>query len=76
MQDPLPLEGWAIVRQDDPGNRFDMCVLSIRAHAECLAQLMEARAHKQSYDVEPRGIPPRRAEPRHELGYFAEHAAS
>lgn len=76
MQDPLPLEGWAIVRQDDPGNRFDMCVLSIRTHAECLARLMEARAHKQSYDVELRGIAPRTVKPRHAYGYFAEPVAS
>ena len=63
MEEPLSLDGWAVIRQDDAGNRFDICVLSVRAHAECLARLMEARAHKQSYDVEPRGMPPLREEP-------------
>ncbi|HYO52653.1 hypothetical protein [Archangium sp.] len=63
MENPLPLEGWAVVRQDDAGNQFDICVLSVRAHAECLAWLMESRAHEQSYDVEPRGTLPRRVEP-------------
>jgi hypothetical protein len=56
-QEPLSLEGWAIVRQDDQGNRFDICVLSVPAHAECMARQMEARAHKQAYFVEPRGTP-------------------
>lgn len=76
MQDPLPLEGWAVVRQADADNRFDMCVLSIRDHAECLARLMEeARAYEQSYDVERRGTPPRVA-PRRAPDYFAESIAS
>lgn len=80
MQDPLPLDGWAIVRQDDPGNRFDMCVLPVRAHAKCLARLMEARAHKHSYDVELRGTPPRRKSSRRQETHlhqsdYAESAA-
>jgi len=63
MEEPLPLEGWAVVRQDESGNPFDICVLSVRDHAECMARLMEARAPEQSYDIEPRGMPPRRVEP-------------
>ncbi|MCY1078842.1 hypothetical protein [Archangium lansingense] len=58
MQEPLSLDGWAVVRQDETGNRFDICVLSVPDHAECLAQLLEARAHEQSYDVELRGMKP------------------
>jgi hypothetical protein len=53
----LPLEGWAIVRQDEHGNRFDICVLPVPEHAHCLAEQLEARSHKQSYDVECRGTP-------------------
>ncbi len=60
----LPLEGWAVIRQDDLGNRFDICVLPLEAHAECLAALMAERAHEQSYFVELRGTPPREAHPR------------
>ncbi|MFY0566906.1 hypothetical protein ACN28E_24125 [Archangium lansingense] len=58
MQEPLSLDGWAVVRQDETGNRFDICVLSVPDHAECLAQLLEARAHEQSYYVELRGMKP------------------
>ncbi|WNG46868.1 hypothetical protein F0U60_24125 [Archangium minus] len=76
MQDPLPLEGWAVVRQADADNRFDMCVLSIRTHAECLARLKEeACAYTQSYDVERRGTPPRMA-PHRAPEYFVESIAS
>jgi hypothetical protein len=75
MQDPLPLDGWAVVRRDAPGNRFDLCVLPVRAHAECLARLIETRAHGY-YNVEPRGTPPLPMRPAHEQGYFAEPIAS
>jgi hypothetical protein len=51
-------KGWVVVRQDDTGNRYDICVAPVRAHADCYAALMEARAHKQSYSVEVRGTPP------------------
>jgi hypothetical protein len=51
----LSLEGWAIVRQDEHGNRFDICVLPVQEHALCLAEQLEARSHQQSYDVESRG---------------------
>jgi hypothetical protein len=62
MEEPLPLEGWAVVRQDESGNPFDICVLSVRDHAQCMARLMEARAPGQSYDVEPRGMARQRVE--------------
>jgi hypothetical protein len=58
--DPRQADGWAVVRQDETGNRYDICVVPGRAHAECFARLMEARAHKQSYYVEPRGTPGRK----------------
>jgi hypothetical protein len=79
----LPLEGWAVIRQDDHGNRFDICVLPVEAHAECLAAHMAARAREQSYSVELRGRSPRVALPRRDWiapreearSYFAESAA-
>lgn len=79
MMEPLPLDGWAVVRQDEAGNRFDICVLSVPDHAECLARLLETRAPEQSYAMESRGVKlaPRRtpsrgwAPPSHD-----EHAAS
>ncbi len=55
---PRARNGWAVYRQDDTGNRHDVCVMQVRARAECLARLMEARAHKQWYAVEARGTPP------------------
>lgn len=79
MQEPLPLDGWAVVRQDTAGNRFDICVLSVPDHAECLARWLEARSHEQSYAVELRGLKPasRRATPqRWALPGQDEHAAS
>ncbi|HZH18202.1 MAG TPA: hypothetical protein VE057_27875 [Archangium sp.] len=59
MMEPLPLDGWAVVRQDGAGNRFDICVLSVVDHAECLARWLEARAHAQTYAVEFRGAKPK-----------------
>jgi hypothetical protein len=56
--EPRPTQGWAVVRQDDTGNRYDVCLVPVRAHAECFARMLEARAHKQSYSVEQRGLPP------------------
>ncbi|MCE9668426.1 hypothetical protein LY474_11440 [Myxococcus stipitatus] len=56
--EPLRKHGWAVYRQDDTGHRHDVCVMASRPHAECLARMMEARAHKQWYAVEPRGTPP------------------
>jgi hypothetical protein len=53
----LPLEGWAVIRQDAHGNRFDICVLPLDAHAECLAAHMATRAQERSYSVEIRGTP-------------------
>ncbi|MBZ4419083.1 hypothetical protein K8638_21650 [Myxococcus sp. RHST-1-4] len=55
---PLAKNGWAVYRQDDTGNRHDVTVMPVRSHAECLARLLEARAHKQWYAVEARGTPP------------------
>jgi hypothetical protein len=79
MLEPLPLDGWAVVRQDGAGNRFDICVLSVPDHAECLARWLEARAHAQTYAVEPRGLKPtsRRTSPRRwNLPNQDEHAAA
>lgn len=58
LLEPLPLEGWAVIRQDSHGNRHDLCVLPVRDHAECMARLLEARSPFQTYDVGPRGTPP------------------
>ncbi|OJT17557.1 hypothetical protein BO221_44085 [Archangium sp. Cb G35] len=58
MLEPLPLDGWAVVRQDNAGNRFDICVLSVPDHAECLARLLETRVPEQSYAMEGRGLKP------------------
>lgn len=55
---PPLTDGWAVYRQDDTGHRHDVCVMTSRGHAECLARRMEARAHKQWYAVEQRGTPP------------------
>ncbi|HEX8822233.1 MAG TPA: hypothetical protein VF794_20065, partial [Archangium sp.] len=60
----LSLDGWGVVRQDEHGHRHDICVLPVQEHARCLAEQLEARAHKQSYDVEARGTPPRRVRSR------------
>lgn len=59
MQHPLSLDGWALVREDAHGRRHDLCVMPVRAHAECLARLMIRRDSKQSISVEPRGRPSR-----------------
>ncbi|MCK8499791.1 MULTISPECIES: hypothetical protein [Myxococcus] len=56
--EPRAKDGWAVYRQDDTGNRHDVCVMGQRSHAECLARRLEARAHKQWYAVEARGTPP------------------
>ncbi|HYO73277.1 MAG TPA: hypothetical protein VEU33_45155 [Archangium sp.] len=79
MQEPLPLDGWAVVRQDAAGHRFDICVLSVPDHAECLALLLEARCPEQSYAMELRGL--KRASRRAPAPSWAlpsqdEHAAS
>lgn len=58
MMEPLPLDGWAVVRQDGAGNQFDICVLSVPDHAECLAQLLETRSPEQAYATELRGLKP------------------
>ncbi|MFP2932481.1 hypothetical protein ACLESO_46505 [Pyxidicoccus sp. 3LG] len=55
---PRAKEGWAVYREDDKGNRHDVCVMPVKGHAECLARMLEARAHKQWYAVEARGTPP------------------
>jgi hypothetical protein len=75
MDEPLSLEGWAVVRRDEPGNRFDLCVLPVQAHAECLARLIEERVHGY-FNVERRGTPPLPMRPRYETGYYAETLAS
>ncbi|WNG26449.1 hypothetical protein F0U62_22300 [Cystobacter fuscus] len=59
MQHPLPLDGWALVRQDELGNRSDLCILPLQAHAECLGRLLSTRATRRSFQVESRGTPPR-----------------
>ena len=58
LLEPLSLEGWAVVRRDTHGHRFDLCVLSVREHAECMARQMEVRAPHRTFDVELRGSPP------------------
>ncbi len=55
---PREKNGWAVYRQDDTGNRHDVSVMPVKGHAECLARMLEARAHKQWYAVEVRGTPP------------------
>lgn len=52
-----PADGWAVVRQDEHGSRVDVCVLPLRAHAQCLAGRLEAQGHPQLYAVERRGSP-------------------
>lgn len=42
---------WAVWRQDDNGNRFEVARKDSRADAEELAAVMEARGHKQLYWV-------------------------
>jgi hypothetical protein len=59
VEEPLPLAGWTVVRQGDEDDRFDICVLSVQAHAECFAALREASEPEQVYFVEPRGVLPR-----------------
>ncbi|WP_257456569.1 hypothetical protein [Archangium lipolyticum] len=63
VEEPLPLAGWTVVRQDEDGNRFDICVLSVQAHAECFAAQKAAHAPEQFYFVEPRGMLPREERP-------------
>jgi hypothetical protein len=57
--------GWVLLRMDEHGNRFDITSLSRERSARCLAERLQARGHKQTYLVEPRGQlpPPPTAEP-------------
>ena len=52
---------WAVHRQDDHGNRFVVETGLSRADAERLAELFQARGHKQLYWAEPER-PSQRAE--------------
>jgi hypothetical protein len=54
-QSESPPESWTVWRQDDYGNQFVVDVLASERTARCLADLYEARAHKQSYWVERAG---------------------
>lgn len=56
---PLANEGWAVTRMDETGNRYDVAVSPVHAHAACFARILEDRGHKQSYSVEFRGAPTR-----------------
>jgi hypothetical protein len=46
-------ETWAVVRQDDHGNRFVVKTGLSHQQAEEIAREFEARGHKQMYSVEP-----------------------
>ena len=59
MQHPMSLDGWALVREDEFGRRSDLCILPVRAHAECLGRLLSTRATRRSFEVAARGTPPR-----------------
>jgi hypothetical protein len=71
VEEPLPLAGWTVVREDDEGNRFDICVLSVQAHAECFAELMAERTQGQFHSVEPRGMLPRETRPSRHRKHWA-----
>jgi hypothetical protein len=51
--DPPSGEKWSVYRQDDNGNRFVVQTGLSRGEAEQLAQVLEARGHKQVYWAEP-----------------------
>jgi hypothetical protein len=51
-------EYWLVLRQDDNGNVFVMAEYASEAAARAEAQVLEARAHKQMYWIEPRGDRP------------------
>ncbi len=59
LQHPMSLDGWALVRRDEFGVRSDLCILPVRAHAECLGKLWSTRATQRDFSVESRGTPPR-----------------
>lgn len=42
---------WQLVRQDDNGNRYVVAVLADERTARALAASLEARGHKQLYEV-------------------------
>jgi hypothetical protein len=44
---------WCVMRQDDNGNRFVVASALTEPEARLLSASYEARAHKQSYWVEP-----------------------
>ncbi|MEO1273161.1 MAG: hypothetical protein AAFX99_34170 [Myxococcota bacterium] len=46
---------WELWRQDDNGNDFLMATFASERAAQCVADLFEARGHKQSYWVSPKG---------------------
>jgi cell division protein FtsN len=43
---------WAVIRQDDNGNRYRVGCYETREEAELIAERFEARGHKQAYLVE------------------------
>ncbi|MFB9316193.1 hypothetical protein [Cryptosporangium minutisporangium] len=49
---------WAVWRQDDNGNRYEIVRKDSRAEAEALAAEFEARGHKQMYWVAEVPAPP------------------
>jgi hypothetical protein len=42
---------WQVLRQDDNGNRYVVALLDNEITARALAASLEARAHKQLYEV-------------------------
>lgn len=53
LADLTRLPTWALWRQDDPGNRFEMARYHSQAKALAQVQLYAARGHRQTYWVEP-----------------------
>ena len=50
-----PVPRWKVMRSDDNGNVFEMCVCSTRCEADALVDQFEARGHKQMYWVAAAG---------------------
>jgi hypothetical protein len=52
-QHDVPIEYWAVHRQDDNGNRFVVERYLTREAADRLVEELTARGHKQFYWAEP-----------------------
>jgi hypothetical protein len=48
------LKRWAVMRQDDNGNRYEMTTVATREEAERVVETYTARGHKQLYWFEER----------------------